>query len=55
MTTRTTCETQRANEFAQTVRVRSHTFGADVLPASGGTDSSPGAHDYFDAALASFG
>jgi putative redox protein len=25
---------------------------ADVMPASGGTDSAPGAHDLFDAALA---
>jgi putative redox protein len=40
-------------EFAQTLRVRSHTFKADLTAASGGADSAPGPHDYFDAALAS--
>src|SRR3954466_12142205 len=46
------CQTTRANEYPQTVRVRSHTLAADVGPDSGGTDSAPGPHDYFDAALA---
>jgi putative redox protein len=43
---------ERANEFPQVVRTRAHTFRADVDEAGGSTDSAPGAHDYFDAALA---
>ncbi len=39
------------NAFPQVLRVRAHTFRADVLPSSGSTDSAPGPHDYFDAAL----
>jgi putative redox protein len=46
------CATERPNGFPQQVTVRHHSFRADVGPASGGTDSAPGAHDYFDAALA---
>lgn len=46
------CETEKAGEYPQRVTVRAHTLRADVGPASGGTDSAPGAHDYFDAALA---
>jgi putative redox protein len=45
------CETERPGGFRQVVRVRSHVFNADVGPADS-TDSAPGAHDYFDAALA---
>jgi putative redox protein len=45
-------ETAAPGEFPQLVRVRSHTLHADVGPASGSTDSAPGAHDYFDLALA---
>ena len=45
-------ETARPGEYPQIVRVRTHTLNADVGPASGGTDSAPGAHDYFDLALA---
>lgn len=45
-------ETARPGEYPQIVRVRTHTLSADVGPASGGTDSAPGAHDYFDLALA---
>lgn len=45
-------ETIKPGEFPQTVRVRTHTFVADVGPGAGGDDSAPGAHDYFDAALA---
>jgi putative redox protein len=45
------CETERPKEFPQVLHVRAHTFRADVLPAIGGTDSAPGPHDYFDAAL----
>jgi len=46
------CESERPNEFPQVVRVRAHTFHADVGVASGGADSAPGPHDYFDASLA---
>ncbi|HEX4422040.1 MAG TPA: OsmC family protein [Kofleriaceae bacterium] len=46
------CETTRPNDYPQTLHVRSHTLAADVGPESGSTDSAPGAHDYFDAALA---
>jgi len=45
-------ETARANEYPQVVRVRSHTLAADVGKDSGSSDSAPGPHDYFDAALA---
>ena len=44
---------ERANEFPQVVKTRAHTFRADVTEALGSTDSAPGPHDYFDAALAS--
>lgn len=46
------CETERASEYPQVLHARTHTFHADVGPASGSTDSAPGPHDYFDAALA---
>jgi putative redox protein len=45
-------ETERPNEFPQVLRVRAHTFRADVRPDSGGHDEAPGPHDYFDASLA---
>ena len=45
-------ETDRAGEFPMTVRTRTHVMHADVGPDDGGTDSAPGAHDYFDTALA---
>jgi len=45
-------ETTHAGDYPQTLRVRTHTLSADVGPASGGVDSAPGPHDYFDAALA---
>jgi putative redox protein len=44
--------TDRAGEYPQTIRVRTHVFAADASVASGGTDSAPGPHDYFDSALA---
>lgn len=47
------CKTETANAFPQIVTTRKHTFRADVTEASGSTDSAPGPHDYFDAALAS--
>jgi putative redox protein len=46
------CQTERPAEYPQVLRIRAHTLRADVGPASGSTDSAPGAHDYFDAALA---
>lgn len=46
------CETEKANEYPQILHVRAHSFRADVVPDSGSTDSAPGPHDYFDAALA---
>lgn len=44
--------TETPSQFPQTVTVRTHTFRADVDEKSGSTDSAPGPHDYFDAALA---
>jgi putative redox protein len=47
------CETERPGEFPQVLRVRElHTLHADVTASLGSTDSAPGPHDYFDAALA---
>jgi putative redox protein len=46
------CATDRAGEYPQVLRVRSHELRADVGAALGSTDSAPGPHDYFDAALA---
>lgn len=46
------CETERPNEYPQQLRIREHTLRADVGTDLGSTDSAPGAHDYFDAALA---
>ena len=44
---------ERANEYpAGTLKTRAHTFRADVNRGVGSTDSAPGPHDYFDAALA---
>jgi putative redox protein len=46
------CETERPNEFPQTLHIRQHALRADVGAALGSTDSAPGPHDYFDTALA---
>lgn len=46
------CETETAGAYPQTLRVRKHVFRADTAEAAGGSDSAPGPHDYFDAALA---
>src|SRR5436190_1744022 len=46
------CETAQPNDFPQVLRIRTHTLAADHSVAGGGHDSAPGAHDYFDAALA---
>lgn len=45
-------ETITAGDYPVTVQLRGHELRADVGEASGGADSAPGAHDYFDAALA---
>jgi len=46
-----TTETERPNEYPQLLHVRDHVLHADVGASSGSTDSAPGPHDYFDAAL----
>ena len=47
------CVTERPGEYPQVLTVRGvHTLHADVGTALGSTDSAPGPHDYFDAALA---
>jgi putative redox protein len=46
------CETETPGTFPQILHVRAHILHAD-LTSDGGTDSAPGPHDYFDAALAS--
>jgi putative redox protein len=46
------CATITASSYPVAVHLRDHTFNSDVSTASGGTDSAPGPHDYFDAALA---
>jgi putative redox protein len=46
------CETETPNTLPQTLHVRAHTLRADLAASDGGTDSAPGPHDYFDAALA---
>jgi len=46
------CETETPRELPQVLHVRSHTLRADLRESSGGRDSAPEAHDYFDAALA---
>jgi putative redox protein len=45
------CETEQPREFPQVLRVREHTLRADVTAEVGSSDSAPGPHDYFDAAL----
>lgn len=46
------CKTVTAGEYPVALKVREHSFHADMSVAGGGADSSPGPHDYFDAALA---
>jgi putative redox protein len=46
------CETDRAGEYSHRITTRGHTVHGDVSEASGGHDAAPGAHDYFDIALA---
>lgn len=52
MTQQVHARTEVPNLFPQVIRVREHTFRADVPENVGSTDSAPGPHDYFDAALA---
>jgi putative redox protein len=47
------CETETSGGLPQRLQIRAHALRADLGPLSGGTDSAPGPHDYFDAALAS--
>jgi len=47
-----TCATEVPNGYPVQLQVRSHSFRSDVGVGSGSTDSAPGPHDYFDAALA---
>lgn len=46
------CATEQAGGYPQVLHIRAHTLRADVGQDSGSTDSAPGPHDYFDAALA---
>jgi putative redox protein len=46
------CKTEKPSGFPHVLTVRTHSFRADVDEATGGTDSAPDAHDYFDASLA---
>jgi putative redox protein len=46
------CQTEQPGAFPQSLHVRTHAFRADVGVEAGSTDSAPGPHDYFDAALA---
>lgn len=52
MSEMTHSETEVPNTFAQVIKIRKHTLRADVSESLGSTDSAPGAHDYFDMALA---
>jgi putative redox protein len=44
--------TEKPPAFRQLVTVNAHTLHADMSAASGGADSAPESHDYFDVALA---
>jgi putative redox protein len=46
------CATETLSQYPQELRIREHHLRADVGAALGSTDSAPGPHDYFDAALA---
>ena len=45
-------ETEVPNSYLGVIRIRKHNLRADVSESLGSTDAAPGAHDYFDAALA---
>jgi putative redox protein len=46
------CETVTSNDYPVTVHVRAHDLRSDLSATSGGKDTAPGAHDFFDIALA---
>lgn len=46
------CTTEEPNGYRHRITVRAHELHADVSIESGGGDTAPGAHDYFDASLA---
>jgi len=46
------CETITPREYPMNVHVRAHELRADMSTTSGGDDSAPGAHDFFDMSLA---
>ncbi len=46
------CRTEVSGGFRQVVQVDAHTLHADVSTATGGQDSAPGPHEYFDVSLA---
>lgn len=46
------CQTESPGAFRQVIRINAHTLHADLIVASGGQDSAPGPHDYFDTSLA---
>jgi putative redox protein len=46
------CETITASDYPLAIHVREHELRADLSLSSGGADTSPGAHDYFDISLA---
>jgi putative redox protein len=46
------CETITNNDYPVAVHVRAHELRSDMSTASGGGDTGPGAHDFFDIALA---
>lgn len=46
------CASEHIGGYPQRLRVRTHSFRADVGEDSGSADSAPSPHDYFDAALA---
>jgi putative redox protein len=52
MPEKTHAETEVPSSYPQVIQIRKHTFRTDVSESLGSTDSAPGAHDYFDAALA---
>lgn len=50
--TKVDTQTRTPNQFPIDIAIRAHTFVADASQAAGGEDAAPGAHDLFDAALA---
>ncbi|MFT3695614.1 MAG: OsmC family protein [Kofleriaceae bacterium] len=50
--TKVDTQTRTPKQFPIDVTIRTHTVIADASVAAGGEDTAPGAHDWFDAALA---